>query len=57
MELKKKLGFSQLLGGRVGQDQSCENSQLFFPNESFPKKKGRLKKQIKYRVVTKILRK
>ena len=27
---KKKLGFSQLLGGEGGQDQRCENSQLFF---------------------------
>ena len=32
---KKKLGFSQLLGGG-GQDQSCENSQLFFSNENLP---------------------
>ena len=36
--LKKKFCVSQLLGG--GQDQSCENSQLFFSNESFPKTLG-----------------
>ena len=28
--LKKKFCLSQLLGGVGGQDQSCENSQLFF---------------------------